>query len=132
MLRRIIGWIRHPEEDWKDTMHRMKIRLNNALNIFPIEPWSIQLARKQFRRAIKLSSASDEWPFKVIQWNPNLSNSEAHRDRGRPKNRWDDKLSSFSFNKVGSRNWLHSFITFPEFTQCEEEFISLFITSSSC
>ena len=40
MLRRIVGWRRIPDEPWDITMKRMKDRVNDALEQWPIKPWS--------------------------------------------------------------------------------------------
>ena len=43
MLRSIVGWVRIEGEDWCDTMHRMKLRLQHALAMHPLRPWTQQL-----------------------------------------------------------------------------------------
>ena len=48
MLRSIVGWVRLNGEDWSETMRRMNHRLSVALDLFPIPPWTEQLAKRQF------------------------------------------------------------------------------------
>ena len=48
MLRSIVGWVRVNGEDWSETMRRMSHRLSVALELFPIPPWTEQLAKRQF------------------------------------------------------------------------------------
>ena len=38
MLRRIVGWRRVQGKDWECTMHRMKIRVQSALEMHGIKP----------------------------------------------------------------------------------------------
>jgi len=48
MLRSIVGWVRLNGEDWCDTMRRMNHRLSVASELFPIPPWTEQLAKRKF------------------------------------------------------------------------------------
>ena len=56
MLRSIVGWVRLNGEDWSETMRRMNHRLNVALELFLIPPWTEQLAKHQFFLAAKIAS----------------------------------------------------------------------------
>ena len=56
MLRSIVGWVRVNGEDWSETMRRMSHRLSVALELFPIPPWTEQLAKRQFQFAAKIAS----------------------------------------------------------------------------
>ena len=103
-------------------MRRMKIRVNRALEIFPIESWSTQLHRKKFHYACKISTRPMEWPFRVIEWHPNNTDAFAYRSRGRPRLRWDHLLSSFSSHAFGNSNWLREFSRNANIKIFEEEF----------
>ena len=52
MLRRIIGWIRFDDEEWETTGQRMKARLDAALHLCPMKPWSI-LRQEQRERVLE-------------------------------------------------------------------------------
>ena len=45
MLRSIVGWVRLESDTWHETMSRMKVRVNRAPVVFPIEDWSTQVMR---------------------------------------------------------------------------------------
>ena len=47
MMRKIVGWVRVPEEPWEDTMRRMKGRVDNALGQSKLKTWSLRLAEIQ-------------------------------------------------------------------------------------
>ena len=70
MLRSIVGWVRIEGEDWRDTMHRMKLRLQHALAMHPLRPWTQQLFTRQYRFASKISRRDDAWPWAVVTWIP--------------------------------------------------------------
>ena len=40
MLRRIVGWVRIPNEEWCFTMSRMNERVKRALVLWPCKAWS--------------------------------------------------------------------------------------------
>ena len=56
MLRSIVGWLRMSGEDWSETMRRMNHRISVALELFPIPPWTEQLAKRQFQFAAKVAA----------------------------------------------------------------------------
>ena len=100
MLRSIVGWVRLNGEDWSDTMRRMNHRLSVALELFPIPPWTEQLAKRQFLFAAKIaseqswSSIAGHWTC-ATGWQANFDNMPS-RKRGRPLVKWDDKLSKIT------------------------------------
>lgn len=123
MLRRIVGWVRIEDESWRTTMSRMKERLNKARNIYCVNEWSKELAKRQFRMAIQISRNSDNWPARCIRWNPKDTNTNAYRNVGRPRVRWDDGLRLFSITKYGNSDW----ITTLNYQADETEFIQFSI-----
>ena len=60
MLRLIIGWQRYERESWKTTMHRMKIKLSNALNIFYIESCDELVLKRKWPWASRILEMKDE------------------------------------------------------------------------
>ena len=66
MLRRIVGWRRIDDEEWSITMHRMRVRLENAEILYCCEAWSKKYLRLQWRYAVYLSKqSSDLWARKI-------------------------------------------------------------------
>ena len=49
MLRAIVGWVRHNDELWENTMRRMRDRIFNALSIYNVTPWGQQMAANKFK-----------------------------------------------------------------------------------
>ena len=100
MLRSVVGWVRVANEDWHNTMSRMKHRLTAALHIHPVDTWSRQLARRQYNFAFQMLRIPN-WAAAVVKWCPE-SNWQAnfalqlHRRPGRPLTKWDDRLRSFA------------------------------------
>ena len=96
MLRKIVGWVRFDDENWETTGHRMKARLEAALQRHPVQEWSQvrQLARNRLLRTVDSGSA----PL-VAQLAANWAPAQTHdqllrhvprRRRGRPRQRWTD------------------------------------------
>ena len=100
-------------------MRRMNHRLSVALELFPIPPWTEQLAKRQFQFAAKIaseqswSSITGHWTC-TTGWQANFDNMPS-RKRGRPLVKWDDKLSHLThqFFPLQSR-WLEA-AKFPFF-----------------
>ena len=95
MFRRMAGWSRVHGEEWSDTMRRMGVKVGNALRLHPVEDWSRQLLRRQFRMVCRLQQRSHEWAMRLSHWKPELTSAAAHRTQGRPPTRWDDRLNAF-------------------------------------
>ena len=87
-------------EDWFNAMGRMNHRLSVALELFPIPPWTEQLAKRQFLLAAKKtseqswSSIAGHWTC-ASGWHANFHNMPC-RKRGRPLVKRDDKLSNIT------------------------------------
>ena len=98
MLRKIVGWVRHPGEEWETVMRTMKLRLSNAMRQLYIRPWDMRIAiarDKNFKR-IQLMSL-ERWEKLSMQWDPSMIKDEwqeflAHRSVGRPLLRWTDPI----------------------------------------
>ena len=131
MLRSIVGWVRVNGEDWSETMRRMNHRLSVALELFPIPPWTEQLAKRQFQFAAKIaseqswSSIAGHW-ICTTGWQANFDNMPS-RKRGRPLVKWDDKLSHLThqFFPLHSR-WLVA-AKFPFWQNARQFFVSHFV-----
>ena len=105
MLRRIVGWVRISTEDWCETMRRMRDKVDAAMRIYTVEPWSSQLLRRQFRMACRFARRPEEWAMRVSRWKPKVSDAHAYRARGRPATRWDDRLNDFVRVKLHLDTW---------------------------
>jgi len=105
MLRRVVGWVRIQDEDWSETMSRMKSRVESALRVYPVEAWSAQFLRKQFRMVCRLSRRDGEWAMRVSRWKPALMYCDARRNSGRPAVRWDDRLNEFVRSHLLIESW---------------------------
>ena len=98
-LRLIVGWVRVPEEPWSETMSRMKDKIARSLSYFNVEPWSKQLAIRQWNLAGRVARAN-AWSSKAARWDPQVR-VDAHaqgfpyRTQGRPRQRWDDHIRKF-------------------------------------
>ena len=68
MLRTIVGWVRISTEDWSDTMRCMREKVDAALKIYPMEPWSSEYLRRQFRMVCLFAKRPHEWAMRVSQW----------------------------------------------------------------
>ena len=93
------------EEPWADTMRRMRDRVDRAMNIFPIQPWSSQLARRKFNLAGMFMKNQEDWPSIIIRWYPKSTNPIAFRSRGRPQRRWEDDFHEFTSACFPSQDW---------------------------
>ena len=96
MLRSIVGWVRIEGEDWRDTMHRMKLRLQHALAMHPLRPWTQQLFSRQYRIASKISRRDDGWTHNFLR--------APRRKLGRPEK--DDNLRTFALEHLQGRTWM--------------------------
>ena len=96
MLRNIVGWVRHAEDDWHATMSRMKQKMERAEQSHKLVPWDELLSRQQAKFALHLRDSKCEWPRRVAAWSP-----VGARPRARPRLRWDDAI-----NKRCPPNWI--------------------------
>ena len=92
MLRRIIGWV-HSGDDatWEGHGHRMKLRFQNCMEIYPVSEWSEAI---HIRKSI-LANQIDVLPlltFSALKWDPIACSTAnfccAYRSRGHPLTRW--------------------------------------------
>ena len=104
-------------------MSRMNDRISAALLLFPIESWSVQLHRRQFKMAIKLASNPNNWAYNCMVWFPPDTLANACRLRGRPKFRWDDHISNFNLYFNGHTDWLNSVENDVLTSSCENDFV---------
>ena len=49
LMRTIVGWVRHPGEEWNITMRRMNDRLSNASRQYPIKSWNQKILEMQWK-----------------------------------------------------------------------------------
>ena len=54
MLRKIVGWVRIPEELWNETMRRMFAKVEHALKTCKVKVWSIRLAEMHWEFIARL------------------------------------------------------------------------------
>ena len=112
MLRSIVGWVRVDNEDWAATMRRMNARVQAAMAIFPVQPWTEQLARRQYSLAARFSGGRPTWATKAALWDFTTVDAFAHyvphRSPGRPQRRWDDFLGEFALEHFASECSVHS------------------------
>jgi len=113
MLRSVVGWAPLIGQDWESAMRRTNARLQLALDRFPIEDWTLQLATRQHKLAEKLARREDSWPARAIRWDPRVldihSPSVAQRGPGRPRRKWYDYLRTFAAeNFPQSAEWIQS------------------------
>ena len=125
MFRAIVGWTRHGQEPWEDTMRRMRQKVDRALCLHPVPIWSAQLYRRQFRMACRFSSQGLDWPMRVSQWQPLLTDASAYRCRGRPAVRCEDRLNLFAHSQLGAQTWqlASQSRNFPEHEEAFVEFM---------
>ena len=100
MLRSIAGWAPLVDGDWAAAMRKTNERVRLALIQFPVEPWTIQLASRQFKFACRMAGDARPWPARSVRWDPldfdPSSPHLAHRSPGRPRRKWDHYLQLFS------------------------------------
>ena len=125
MLRKIVGWTRLVDEPWEDTMRRMRLKVDSALTKYPMEDWSAQLLRRQFRLAYRVGSMIGSWPARLSRWHPPTTFPGAGRGRGRPAVRWDDYLRRFSHASFGT-DWIEAALT-KDFATREDDFVQFSI-----
>lgn len=101
MLRKIVGWVRLPEETWEVTMRRMKFRVNRALQQRPVMAWSERIARNLWKMVLRIKEAPNEsWINKTSMWEVNecddpYSEFLPNRSRGAICLQWDSSVNKF-------------------------------------
>ena len=88
MLRNIVGWVRHAEDDWHATMSRMKQKMERAEQSHKLVPWDELLSRQQAKFELHLRDSKCEWPRRLAAWSP-----VGARPRARARLRWDDAIN---------------------------------------
>ena len=107
MVRKIVGWVRLPEEPWENTMRRMGTRVNRVVGQSKMREWSTRLLDTQWKFVGRLKMLpTTSWPSRAAFWQPleidDLScDFVPHRTRGRPYTRWDDRVTNFSWEQFG-------------------------------
>ena len=109
MLRTVVGWRRSSDEEWAQTMRRMRVRLERGMRVFRITPWSEAIQRQQHRFAVRLAGGPMlSWARRALLWHPpdaDCGRVVPTRFPGRPTRRWDDSLRSFCAPPAGV-HWL--------------------------
>ena len=131
MIRSICGWRRIADEDWSETMRRMKHRVQIGMQLHYVRGWEEQILRSQWSYAVYLSQCQQTTPWCVTthwnishQYDPHLPH-QPRRLPGRPRKRWDDDLRHFVHAKFNSRgSWLWSAsVNYSEFKASADEFV---------
>ena len=95
------GWIRVGDEPWETTMHRMKIRVQRALQQYSVKPWSARIAAYLWKMVLRIKLAgSESWINESSMWIPSeiedaFSQYVPYRYIGRPTLKWDSVVNSF-------------------------------------
>ena len=101
MLRKIIGWVRHPGDEWETVMRNMKVRMNNAMNQLYVRPWDVRILGARGKKFQRIQSMDDQrWEKLSMAWDPTTVNDEwqefvPHRRVGRPLLRWTDPIGIY-------------------------------------
>ena len=109
MMRKLVGWVRIPDEPWEQTMRRMGTRVNNAVVQSKMKIWSMRSLETQWKFVARLKPLPTmSWPSQAAFWEPQSTNDPncefiPHRERGRPFTRWDDKVTNFSWWHFGKK-----------------------------
>ena len=95
MMRRIVGWTRYDDEAWEETGKRMKRKLEVALSARPVLAWSEARNKNRARMSSRISEGTAPALVQLAHaWQPAYTDnrcqdeSQAHRARGRPRQRW--------------------------------------------
>ena len=91
MLRKIVGWIWYENDSFEERGRRMKLRLQRALEIWPVKKWSLQWhERKQSLKDQMTNSPS--WTQAAYSRLPpdcdTQNGSTTYPSAGRPRTRW--------------------------------------------
>ena len=54
MLRKMVGWVRYPGEEWSTTMTRMNDRVDAALQQWPCKIWSERIILSRWHYACRV------------------------------------------------------------------------------
>ena len=98
MLRKIVGWVRHPGDEWETVMHNMKSKMNTAMHQFFVRPWDVRIIGARVKNFERIQLMDDyRWEKLSMQWDPNVVDDESqeyvpYRNVGRPILRWTDPV----------------------------------------
>ena len=88
MLRRLVGWVCYDTDTWEDKGRRMKLRMEKAMQLYPLEAWSAKL-QGQKESFIEQMQDMPHWTRLAYEWDPvacnRVNNMKAYRKRGRPR-----------------------------------------------
>ena len=88
MLRRMVGWVSHTGDAWEDRGRRMKQRLSQCLDHYPVAVWSDII---NGRKDVLLRAVAPHWTRSSVAWAPKetqwLNHVQAYRCVGRPLTR---------------------------------------------
>ena len=105
MIRNIVGWVRLPDDTWKDTMSRMAVRVQRACRYWLVPAWSVLAIQRKWDWACRIHSMDmSRWPKILAGWDIKSCHPGATRGRGRPKTRWHDDLNAFCL-MLGLSGW---------------------------
>ena len=123
-------------EDWKDTMKRMKIRLERGQDLHYCQSWSISFARNQWRYVHHVINGNLLiWSRVMCKYNFHPINDLAspflpRRSVGHPRLRWDDHIHNFCWKtcpEFRGRHWF-DILSNHYLADYEDEYV-LYITS---
>ena len=128
MLRSVTGWVRVQDESWAESMRRVNARVAEALRLFPVKPWTEQLACRKILAGWSFGQCeSCSWPAKAIRWNTQFDN-ETYRLLGRPRQKWDDDLEKFAKSSFPQYNsWIDAASTGHEWLAKKQDFVNRFV-----
>ena len=89
MVRKMVGWIWHPGDEWEIFMHNMKIKVQNDMRQYFVKPWDERIHNMRVKYFSRLAGMGDErWEKLSLDWEPKKVNDfspdyVAHRFPGR-------------------------------------------------
>ena len=90
MLRKIVGWVRHPGDQWEIVMRNMRTKVQNAMRQYLVKPWDVRIKCMRTKYFQRLAGMEEQrWEKLSLQWDPAKVNDYsqdyvAHRLAGRP------------------------------------------------
>ena len=96
MLRKIVGWTRHPGDSWETVMRVMKEKVTDAMSRYYVRPWEQSIRQKKIGHLQRVANMDGgRWEKLSKQWDPTVVQDlsqeyHAYREQGRPRLRWND------------------------------------------